>query len=46
MDLETPGADIAGFEYEAKTAKDRAKLDAAIAEPGLVHKSADDRISP
>ncbi len=32
MELESPGADIVGFEYEAKTAEDRAKLDAAIAE--------------
>lgn len=32
MELEAPGADIVGFEYEAKTAEDRAKLDAAIAE--------------
>ncbi|WP_240778659.1 DUF2796 domain-containing protein [Salipiger aestuarii] len=30
MDLEAPGPDIAGFEYEAATAEDRAKLDAAI----------------
>ncbi|MGJ8627422.1 MAG: DUF2796 domain-containing protein [Sulfitobacter sp.] len=32
MELEAPGADIVGFEYEAETAEDRAKLDAAIAE--------------
>jgi hypothetical protein len=32
MELEAPGADIVGFEYEAKTAEDRARLDAAIAE--------------
>jgi hypothetical protein len=32
MELEAPGADIVGFEYEAQTAEDRAKLDAAIAE--------------
>lgn len=32
MELEAPGADIVGFEYEATTAEDRAKLDAAIAE--------------
>lgn len=32
MELEAPGADIVGFEYEATTAADRAKLDAAIAE--------------
>lgn len=32
MELEAPGADIVGFEYEAETAGDRAKLDAAIAE--------------
>lgn len=31
MELEAPGADIVGFEYAAKTAQDRAKLDAAIA---------------
>ncbi|MEM7669021.1 MAG: DUF2796 domain-containing protein [Pseudomonadota bacterium] len=31
MELEAPGADIVGFEHEAKTAEDRAKLDAAIA---------------
>jgi hypothetical protein len=31
MELQAPGADIVGFEYEAKTAEDRAKLDAAIA---------------
>lgn len=32
MELEAPGADITGFEYAAKTAEDRAKLDAAIAD--------------
>lgn len=32
MELEAPGADIVGFEYEAETAEDRTKLDAAIAE--------------
>ena len=32
MELEAPGADIVGFEYEAATVADRAKLDAAIAE--------------
>lgn len=32
MELEAPGVDIVGFEYEAKTAEDRAKLDTAIAE--------------
>lgn len=32
MELEAPGVDIVGFEYEAETAEDRAKLDAAIAE--------------
>ncbi len=32
MEFEVPGADIVRFEYEAETAKDRAKLDAAIAE--------------
>jgi len=32
MELEAPGADIVGFEHDAKTADDRAKLDAAIAE--------------
>jgi hypothetical protein len=32
IELEAPGADIVGFEYEATTAADRAKLDAAIAE--------------
>ena len=32
MELEAPGVDIVGFEYEAETAEDLAKLDAAIAE--------------
>ena len=32
MELEAPGADITGFEYAAKSAEDRAKLEAAIAE--------------
>ncbi|MEM7508106.1 MAG: DUF2796 domain-containing protein [Pseudomonadota bacterium] len=31
MELEAPGADIVGFEHEANTAEDRAKIDAAIA---------------
>jgi len=31
MELEAPGADIVGFEYEAKSAEDRAAIDAAIA---------------
>ena len=31
MELQAPGADIVGFEYEAISAEDRAKLDAAIA---------------
>ena len=31
MELEVPGADIVGFEYEAATAEDKAKVDAAIA---------------
>lgn len=31
MELHAPGADIVGFEYEAKTAEDRAKVDAAVA---------------
>ena len=31
MALEAPGADIVGFEYAAKTATDRGKLDTAIA---------------
>jgi len=31
MDLEAPGADIVGFEYEAETQQDRAKVEAAIA---------------
>ena len=29
MELEVPGADIVGFEHEAKTAEDRAKMEAA-----------------
>ena len=29
MELEVPGVDIVGFEYEAKTAEDRAKMEAA-----------------
>lgn len=32
MELEAPGADIVGFEYEATTSEDRAKLAVAIAE--------------
>lgn len=32
MELETPGADIVGFEYEVSTSEDRTNLDAAIAE--------------
>ncbi|SFI52028.1 DUF2796 domain-containing protein [Jannaschia pohangensis] len=32
LELEAPGADIVGFEYEAQTAEDRAKLDVAVAE--------------
>ena len=31
MELHAPGADIVGFEYEAKSAEDRAAVDAAIA---------------
>ena len=31
MEFEAPGADIVGFEYEAKTKEDRAKIDAAVA---------------
>ncbi|WP_282127345.1 zinc uptake protein ZrgA [Roseobacter litoralis] len=31
MELHAPGADIVGFEYEAKTAEDRASIDAAVA---------------
>lgn len=31
MELHAPGADIVGFEYKAKTAEDRAKVDAAVA---------------
>ncbi|MEM8840197.1 MAG: DUF2796 domain-containing protein [Pseudomonadota bacterium] len=31
MELEVPGADIVGFEHEAESAEDRAKIDAAIA---------------
>ena len=31
MELHAPGADIVGFEYSAKTAQDRAKVDAAVA---------------
>ncbi len=31
MELEVPGADIVGFEHEAESAEDRAKVDAAIA---------------
>lgn len=31
LTLEAPGFDIVGFEYEASTAEDRAKIDAAIA---------------
>ena len=31
MELHAPGADIVGFEYEAKTADDRATIDAAVA---------------
>ena len=32
MELEAPGADIVGFEHPAKTADDRAMIDAAIAQ--------------
>lgn len=31
MELHAPGADIVGFEYAAKSAEDRAKVDAAVA---------------
>ncbi|KUJ79256.1 zinc uptake protein ZrgA [Ruegeria profundi] len=31
MELHAPGADIVGFEYEAKSAEDRAAIDAAVA---------------
>ncbi|MGA9433569.1 MAG: DUF2796 domain-containing protein [Roseobacter sp.] len=31
MELHVPGADIVGFEYAAKSAEDRAKVDAAVA---------------
>lgn len=31
MELEVPGADIVGFEYKAKSAEDRAAVDAAVA---------------
>lgn len=31
LELHAPGADIVGFEYEAKTAEDRASIDAAVA---------------
>lgn len=31
MELHAPGADIVGFEYEAKSAEDRAKVDTAVA---------------
>lgn len=31
IELHVPGADIVGFEYEAKSAEDRAKVDAAVA---------------
>ncbi len=31
MELHAPGADIVGFEHQAKTAEDRAKVDAAVA---------------
>lgn len=31
MEFEAPGADIVGFEYEARSAEDRAAVDAAIA---------------
>ncbi len=31
MELHAPGADIVGFEYEAKSAEDRAAIDSAVA---------------
>lgn len=31
MELHAPGADLVGFEYEAKSAEDRAAIDAAVA---------------
>jgi len=31
MELKAPGADIVGFEYQAKSAADRAKIDEAVA---------------
>jgi len=31
MELHAPGADIVGFEYEAKSAEDRSAIDAAVA---------------
>ena len=31
LEFHAPGADIVGFEYEAETAEDRAKIDAAVA---------------